>query len=208
MYLYSRAVRITGQDQEMMRLAGEITRIINTTSGLDMVLWRQLFGTTPGVVAWTAMVESRAAMMEDVAKFQELPELIGLVDEFRQHATTPVDSFRWLMDYEDDGAGPPAVAMMNAAQAIGPLDQCFEWAAEMASFAAEKIGRPVVVAANTVGPMGQISWHSGGDSLADMDAAEMALWSDPTYMQRINTARQKGLFAPGRGGQWLYGRVD
>lgn len=205
MLMMSRAMGVKSNHHEMMRLAGEITGIINSTSDLDMTFWRQLFGPTPGIVAWTAMVDSRVTLVEETAKFNELPEYVELAREFQSHATPPVDAIRDVINYDESWGGPPAIASMVIGQSAGD-PHISEWALDAAGYVGEMFGRPVGISVNTVGPMGQWAWHAGADSLGELEANSTAMWADAGYLERMAAAQ--GLFVSGHGGQWVYARVD
>jgi len=196
---------LKGNHHEMMRLAGEITGIINSTSNLDMTFWQQMFGTTPGIVAWTAMVDSRVTLVEEAAKFNQLPEYMELAREFQSHATPPVDALRDVINYDEAWGGPPAFASMVIGQSAGD-PRVTEWALDVAAYASEMTGSPIGVSVNTVGPQGQWAWHAGADTLGELEANSTALWADPGFLEKMADAQ--GLFVPGHGGQWVYARVD
>jgi hypothetical protein len=67
-------------------------------------------------------------------------------------------------------------------------------------------GNPVGISVNTVGPSGQWAWHNGADTTGELEANSTDLWADPGFLEKM--AEAQGLFVPGRGGQWVYARVD
>lgn len=205
MLMMSRAMGLKGKHHEMLRLGTEITAIINSTSNLEMSFWRQVFGPTPGIVAWTAMVDSRVTLVEETAKFTELPEYVELAHEFQSHATPPVDAIRDVINYEEGWPGPPPFASMVIWQGTGD-PRVTEWALELASHVSGMFERPMGVSVNTVGPMGQWAFHTGADTLAELEANSTAMWADPDFIELTQAAN--GLFVPGHGGQWTYARVD
>ncbi len=201
MYLYSRGFRILRNVEESRRVYGEILRLVNDNAGVEMHAWASAFSASPNTMVFTAMVESRQDVMEATQKLALVPEFGSLVERMRSNVTPPVDAFRWVLNADkiDMSGGPKPVANVMSAQIVGDLGKAFEWSLEMAEFSGALTGTQVAVTVNTVGPMGQINWMAGVDDMDAVDAAEMALWSDPGYMERMATARAAGFFGSGPG---------
>ncbi|MGI9606025.1 MAG: hypothetical protein ACR2P0_07780 [Acidimicrobiales bacterium] len=208
MFLFSRAVQVTGSNVEAMRLAKELRRIINANSGLQVELWQSLFSQRANQIAFTTMTESRGAMLEDMAKFGELPEYQGMVTELRQHTSPAQDAMLFLMNTEGMRTEAPNFVYVTNAQVSGDMGAAMEHATELASFISELTGVHILVGANTVGPIGQMSWSAGFEDLDTLDATEMKIWGDPGYMQRLSEGREKNLFAAGSGDQFIAARVQ
>lgn len=201
MYLYSRGTRVVRNIEETMRIYGELHRLVNANTSMDTHLWTSAVSTTPNAVVFTAMVEGRQDLMESMQKLATVPEFPGLVEEVRANSVPPTDAFRWVLnsDVIDVTGGPKLVASVMSAQIVGDMSKAFEWSLEMAAFSGGLTGTDVMVTVNTVGPMGQINWMAGVDSMDEVDAAEMALWSDAGYMERLSDARSAGYFGAGPG---------
>lgn len=201
MYLYSRGTRIVRNIEETMRIYGELNRLVNANTGVDTHLWASAVSAVPNSVVFTAMVEGRQELADAMQKLALVPEYSGLVEEARANSVPPTDSFRYVLNADAismDG-GPKPIANVMSAQIVGDMSKAFEWSLEMASFSGGLTNSEVMVTVNTVGPMGQINWMVGVDSMGEIDAAEMALWSDAGYMERLSAARAAGMFGPGPG---------
>jgi hypothetical protein len=207
--MYSRATNVTGDIEEALRLGAELTQIINDASSLRTTMWQQVLGQTPNVLAWTAMAESKEQLVGEVMKFSAIAEFTKTRNALVEHTHGPTDGMRYILNADalDGDATPPAVATVLISQSIGRYDDCFAFAIDMAAFSGELTGLPCIVAINTVGPMGQFSWHVGAASIGEMEAAEQKLWASEEYMSRMSEARDKRLFAPGVGGQSLFANV-
>ena len=201
MYLYSRGFRIVRNVEESRKGYGEILGLLNDNSGIEMHCWASAFSPAPNTLVFTTMIESRQAVMDAFQKMATVPEYAGLVDSLRPNVTPPVDAFRLVLNAEklDMTAGPKPVANVTSAQIVGDIGKAFDWALEMADFSGGLTNPEVAVTVNTVGPVGQINWMAGVDDMDAVDAAEMALWSDPGYMERMSQARASGFFGPGPG---------
>ncbi len=201
MYLYSRGFRILRNVEESRKVYGEILRLINANAGIEMHCWASAFSPSPNTLVFTAMVESRQDVLEAVQKLALVPEFDRLVESMKSNVTPAVDAFRWVLNAEkfDMSASPKPVANVVSAQIMGDLGKAFEWSLEMAEFSGGLTNSDVLVTVNTVGPMGQINWMAGVDSMEQVDKAEMTLWGDPGYMERLADARAAGMFGPGPG---------
>ena len=201
MYLFSRGRRILRNVDETVRIYGEILRLVNDNTGLEMYMWTAALSPTPNAVVFTTMVKGRQDVLDAMQKLALVPEFGNLVEEMQPNVTPAVDAFRWVLNAEslDIDAAPKPVVNVMSAQIVGDLNKAFEWSLEMAAYAGEITKSNLVVTVNTVGPMGQMSWMAGVDTMGEVDSAETALWSDPAYMERMSQARVEGYFGPGPG---------
>lgn len=201
MYMFSRGLRIIRNVEETLRVHGELLRLVNSNTGLETHLWGSVLSPAPNSIVYTAMVEGREALAEALQKLTVVPEFSNLVESVRGNASPAVDSFRWVLNADafDPSEPPKPFANVVAAQIVGDLGKAFEWSLEMAQFSTGLTGAPVAVTVNTVGPMGQINWLAGADTLAEVDSAEMTLWNDPGYMERLAEARAQRFFGSGPG---------
>jgi hypothetical protein len=201
MYLYSRGLRIIRNVEDTLRVHGEICRLVNANSGMETRLWASALSPAPNSIVYTAMVDGRQDVADAMQKLALVPEFSNLVESVRGNVSPAVDAFRWVLngDALDLSQDPKPIANVMAAQIVGDLGKAFEWSLEMAAFSTTVTGAPIAVTVNTIGPMGQINWMAGVDTMSEVDAAEMALWSDPGYMERLSEARAQGFFGPGPG---------
>ena len=201
MYLFSRGRRILRNVDETLRIYGEILRLVNDNTGLEMYMWTAAFSPTPNAVVFTTAVNGRQDVLEGMQKLALVPEFGNLVEEMQPNVTPAVDAFRSVLNADslDMDAAPKPVVNVMSAQIVGDLNKAFEWSLEMATYSGELTKSNVAVTVNTVGPMGQINWMAGVDTMGEVDSAEMALWSDPAYMERLSQARAEGYFGPGPG---------
>lgn len=201
MYMMSRGFRILRNLEETQRLHGELLRLINDNTDVTMNCWVSAFSAAPNSMVYTAMVNSRQEVMDAMAKLATVPEYSSLVDTVRANQSPPVDAFRWVLNADaiDMSAEPKPIAIVMSAQIVGDMGKAFEWSNEMAAYSSSVTGASVATTVNTIGPMGQINWMAGHDTMDSVDAAEMALWSDPAYMERLAASRSAGYFGSGPG---------
>ena len=177
-----------------------ITGYVNAHSSLDVSCWLGNFGYPVGTVAWSALVESQAALTAGTAELLVDPGYFDLIESAADLVAGPgQDSLRELI--YGTPAEPPAIgAVANVTTATAIVDSMADavgWAVEMAHYVESVISTPVAVLTDVFGTMGTITWISSQPDAAATDAARGKLTSDGDYLKRVSGS--KGLFIEGSG---------
>ena len=94
---------------------------------------------------------------------------------------------------------------MVAAQAVGSLPAALSWSIEMTTLAHEITGAPLMLLANSIGPIGQFAWMSFADSIDALEDNTQKLWQDERYMAKLGESA--GLFSPNSPGSSTWRKV-
>ena len=89
MHLFSRVATLTGGPVEPIEWAMNITAKVDQIMDVDVSLWQARFGYPLGTVAWSAMVESRAHLDEQMAKTTADPGFLDLVGQGQAFIAVP-----------------------------------------------------------------------------------------------------------------------
>ncbi len=209
MYMFNRQLQVLRNLQNTVGTLLEIQKRVNGASDVRASLWMSSFAASPNQVVFSAMVDRRSALGDLQEKLGTDPEYNSLVEAMLENVSTPADAFRWVLNADSvdaSGTDAPLVWVMEA-QVVGDMATAFQWSLETGDFVHDVTGNKVMVSTNTVGPIGQVAWMMPLESFDAVDAAEMALWSDPRYMERLADSTKAELFAPGVGGGSVYRRL-
>lgn len=184
-----------------MPWAVDMTSYVNANSDLQTACWSATFGYPLGTVAWSAIVESQAALAAGTASLLAQGGYLDRVESAQELAPTPgYDVLRQLV-HGAPGEPPALGAIANittATAVVDRMEQAMAWALEITVHAEEKIGQPVSLFTDVFGTMGGVAWITiAADAAAADAAAQAALGADPTYPKLISGS--KDLFIPGSG---------
>lgn len=198
MLMFSRVATFTGSPRRVMPWVMGVTEYVNAHGTMPVTCWAGNFGYPIGTVAWSAMVESQAAVVASTNQLLADPGYLDLLDAAAELITTPgQDTLREVV-YGTPGEPPPvgAVATITTATAIVErMADAVGWAVEIAQYVEGVIGTPVGVLTDVFGTMGGITWIGSQPDIAASDAARGKMGADANYLSHV--ARSKDLFIPG-----------
>ncbi|MEP7201018.1 MAG: hypothetical protein ABI894_00300 [Ilumatobacteraceae bacterium] len=198
--MFARLVTLTGSPRKSMPWAMGITEYVNSHSPLSVTCWAGSFGYPIGTVAWTAMVESEAALAAGTGALLADPGYLDLVESAQDLISSPGHDVLREAIYGEPGDPPPigAVATVTTATAIvDRMGDALGWAVEIAQHVEGVVGSSVGVLTDVFGTMGGIAWIGSQPDVAAADAARAKLNADGDYLKRI--AGSKDLFINGSG---------
>ena len=210
MYLFQRAVTLTGGPRRSLAWAAEMTALVNEKSGFDASLWVSHFGMPLGTVIWSGRVESRAQFAEWNGQLIADPAYLDLVETGLEFvASRPTDYLRQLVhpqEFPPDGPPPGSVATLTTAQASGGnLRNALGWGVEVADLYARLAGSPALFFVEAYGAFSQITWIAVHADMAAADAAAGATSGNAEYLESIDGAGD--FFIPGTASQALATRI-
>jgi hypothetical protein len=198
MLLFSRLLTLTGSPRKSIPWATGITEYVASHSPLPVTCWSGTFGYPVGTVAFSAMVESQAALAAGTAGLIADPGYLDLIESAADLISSPAqDSLREVV-YGAPG-DPPAVGSVvtvtTATAIVDRLADAVGWAVEIAQHVENVIGSPVAVLTDVFGTMGGIAWIGIQPDFNASDAARGKLNADGDYVTKI--AGSKDLFIDG-----------
>lgn len=200
MLLFSRVVTLTGSPRKVMPWVMSVTEYVNSKGTLPVTCWAGNFGYPIGTVAWSAMVESEAALAAATGPLLADSGYLDLLDQAADLITTPgQDTLRGVL-YGTPTEPPQvgAVATITTATAmVDRLGDALGWAVEIAQFVEGATGSPVAVLTNEFGTLGGITWIGSVPNVAASDAARATLAGNADYLKHLSVTRD--LFIPGSG---------
>ncbi len=209
MYLFSRLATLRGNERRSLAWAVEMTNHVNAVSDHTVTLWRADFGYPVGTVAWSAWVESLAALNEGFAMLADDDAYFDLIDAGSELITDPPHDLLRRAVYGEPGAAPPPLgAVTSVTTAVvgnGKYAEATAWGIEMAELVQQITSQPTMFLVDAYGTFGQVTWLSGAPDLASADAGGEAVQANPDYIKRL--ADVGDLFVPGSGQQRLVTRV-
>ena len=200
MLLFSRLLTLTGSPRKSMPWAIGVTDYVNSHGSLPVTCWAGTFGYPVGSVAWSAMVESQAALAAATAGLVSDPGYLDLIESAADLVSTPAHDLLREVVYGTPG-DPPAigsvVTVTTATAIVDRMADAIGWAVEIAQHGESVIGTPVAVLTDVFGTMGGICWINVQPDFAAMDAGRGKLSADGSYLGKI--AGSKDLFINGSG---------
>ena len=106
----------------------------------------------------------------------------------------------------DPNARPAYAAVVQGQLANGAFRRGIECGIEIAQKATELGGLKTVFGITTTGTYAGVGWITGADSLADLEAAEQKVNSDPTFLELLDE-KARDCFLPGVTQQTLWQRI-
>ena len=188
-----------------MAKAVSMTEFVNNNSGLDVSLWTSAVGPEPGSLVWSSLIEHQSELIAANDKLAPMEEYWALADAMSGNVTPMEDALRMPIHMTGELASDDDYVTVMLAQAANSLPDAVAWSTEMADLASEISGTPVVLSANSIGPMGQLMWLSTAPDIDTVENRSNALWADGRYMEKLASAA--GLFATGVGGAAAFRRI-
>ncbi len=201
MHLFSRVATLTGGPVEPIEWAMNVTAKVDQIMEVDVSLWQSRFGYPLGTVAWSAMVESRAHLDEQMAKTTADSGFLDLVGQGQPFiAVPPQDTLRSVVHITREPGSAPIgawVEVTSVTPAEGKLADAMAWGVEIADHYTTVTDTGAAFLADDYGTFGQLTWIAVHDDGAAADAAEEATAADAGFLAAIDGAAD--LFQPGTG---------
>lgn len=210
MHLFSRTITLRGNPRDTTAWAKDMCALVNERSPFDVSLWQGLFGVPVGTVAFSMLIESRAAFAAGQVQLLADDEYLDMIDKGMEFVTTPAEDRLVSMMHHAGGelrrADVGSAATVVAAQVeVDRTAEAIGWSVGMADLVAEISGYPVHLGALEHGPFGELQWTSTGPDIAEVDRVSDLMAKDSDYIERLSHAT--GLFVPGSGRELLAIRI-
>jgi hypothetical protein len=208
MHLFTRQATLRPEHrQDGLAHAVEMAQFVSKKTGLDVVPWATVYGAPLGTVSWSGVVESQAAMgaaQEKLLSDATFGKKVAAASDF--FVATPEDAIGEIVTASNPGGGAHSYASITIAEcAGGKIAPAMAWGVEMTQFVAKTTGLDATFVRGIYGPFSTVVWITLADTLEQVDAADAALGSDPSYLERLGDTGE--LFRPGSASRRLIRRL-
>ncbi len=210
MLLFSRMVTLRGNPRDTTPYVQDICDLVSERSPFDVSLWQGLLGMPVGSFAFSALVESRAALLAGMAQLEADDDYFDLLDRGQEYYVMPAEDRLVTIMHNAGGelqrADVGSVAEITAAQVeVDRSAEAIGWSIGMADLVAQISGVPTHLGTVEHGPFGELQWTSTVRDITEVDRIAELLGKDEDYLARLGDA--KGLFVPASGRQLLAVRI-
>ncbi len=192
MYITRRMARVNGRPG--IEWASQVTKVVQAAGGKTS-LWAGGPGSTIGTVAWSSLVDSFAAMVENNDRLNENADYLALVAQAGQHiASLEPDTMMQVVHGEITGQAEVGSFLVAVSATTDPTRgmEALAWAPVIADAWTAATGVPVAVATNVAGPSDAIQWLARFDDAAAVDEANGKVAASAEYLEVYATGA--GLF--------------
>jgi hypothetical protein len=197
MYLFGRRRRIRiGHMRHGVPWSKAMGELVSEISGRPIAVWSSSWGPEVGTMIWSTFCE-------DLAGVEALTDSV-LADD-RWHAQVEAGEAHFEPSVDDrvssviwgapSGEAPAYVTSVRATIAPGRFADGVGKAIAIAEGFQERTGQPIIVASESTGAYGAVSWLSSAASIAELDKSFGALESDPSWVELVSG--NSDCFVPG-----------
>ena len=210
MFMFARAARLgPGSAHEEQAWAIAMTEKVNQISESKYSLWTT-FG-SPGVntLYWTTLVEDLSTLEATNDKLLADSGYHMLLEQGARYVSTDAinDVITMVVHAEgiDPARQPAYVAEVTAVAATGAGAKSVEVGIEIAKLATKTTGTPTMFSVAGTGIYGQVAWHTGFDSITDLQRGQTAIAMDAKFTEYLDKSTP-GVYQPAAT-QSIYRRV-
>ncbi|MEA3056630.1 MAG: hypothetical protein QOD30_2062 [Actinomycetota bacterium] len=209
MYLFTRTGRLRpGNSRDSVAWAIGVTEKVNKITSLDVGLWTTLVSPGNGSLVWSTFVEDLQSLEDANAKLAVDDIFVSEVDRGAQFADGNVDDeVAQLVSGEvDPSQKPQYVVAVRSELAPGGYGKGIAAGIEIAQRATAIGGVPTSFLVSSTGKYGGVAWISATNTLAELEASEAKVNSDPSFLAYVDEVGP-GAFLPGITTQTIYTRI-
>jgi hypothetical protein len=208
MFLFSRALTLTGSPRRSWPWVAQMTEYVNANSSLGVAAWNTDFGHPVGTIVWNCLLEDQTQLAEASAALAGQDGYLDLIESAADLVAAPAqDSLASLV--HGAPSEPPAVGSValvtEATAVVDRIADTLAWSVEIAGHIEGVTGTPMSVWSRTYGQMGDIAFIAVHPDVASLEAAMTTNNGDAGYFDRL--AKSEGLWLPGSGRTARYTRV-
>jgi hypothetical protein len=201
MYMFARAARLgPGSAHEEQAWATAMTEKVNQISETKVSLWTTFASPGVNTLFWTTFIEDLATLEATNDKLLTDSGYHMLLEQGARYASPDAIDDTLMQVLHADGIDParePAyVAEVAAVVVPGSGTKGVELGVEIAKRATVITGAPTTFSIGVTGAYGQVAWHTGFESITELQRGQTALLLDPTFMQYLDSSIA-GVYQPG-----------
>ena len=209
MYLFSRRTRLApGKARDGMEWAAGICGKVREVSGMEVSLWTTVMSPAVGTIVWNTVVETLTDLESAMAKLNadDIFVATALQGATLTDGTLDDTVIQMLNAEPDPNARPSYAAVVQAQLANGHFRSGIECGLEIAQRATELGGLKTVFGVTTTGTYAGVGWITGAESLAELEATEQKVNTDPGFLELLDEKASE-CFLPGVTTQALWQRI-
>lgn len=195
MYLYSRRARVNSFDAVAWAL--ETAARSSEVTGTDSQVWGAVYSPGFGTIAWTSWHENFAALEASTNALMADEAYMAKSAEGAQWMAPGAGVDDQLLELvagePDPEANPLYVSSVQAVCATGNIARGMALGVEIAQRADAATGGSTLFMRTVTGPYAGVSWFSGIEDGAAMDAQQAALAADAGFVELLD--RSQGAYA-------------
>ena len=200
MYMFARAAHLgPGSAHEEQAWAIAITEKVNQISESKYSLWTPFASPGVNTLYWTTVVEDLSTLEATNDKLLADSGYHMLLEQGARYSAGDAidDSLLQIVDAEGvNPASPPAyVAVVDAVIATGSAAKGLEVGLEITKMARKITSAPVTFCVGATGTYGHVAWHTGFDSITELQRGQTAISLDPNFMQYLDKSTP-GVYQP------------
>jgi hypothetical protein len=190
MYIFSRStVAALGRELDAIPASIEIGALASKIMGREVSVFAARFGAPQGSIMWSMRVESLADLQENTEKLmadsgyaEKAESMNGLFmtpldDRFGRFVTTPLEA-----------ATSKYYGITRAAMANGKFGDAIMLGIEAAEYIGKSLNCPSAFVKAAYGGFGDVTWITGFDTMAEVDAFDDWQMADDGYHEIVDRA--------------------
>lgn len=213
MYLFTRRARLGGgKISDAIGWAAGINERVNAASGLEVSMWTPAYSPGVGTVTWATFVPDLVTLEKSFDILTADDGYNQLVDRGAEFVVpgTVEDTLDLILygSQPDPDRHVSYVAVVRSTMKAGGLSRGITLGIEIAEKAKQITGMPTAFLASATGNYGGVAWITSFTDAAELERAQMALNSDPSFVELIdNNAGSVYTDHPGATTQTIHRRI-
>ena len=198
MYLFSRSTIATlGREFDAIPAAIEVGAMVTKITGREVNVFTAHFGAPGGSVMWSARADSLADLEEVTAKLMADPGYLEKLESMNGLFMTPAEDRFARFITPPMEATSKYYGVTSAAMANGKFADAMAFGIEAAEYIGKSLKAPSAFVKAAYGGFGDVTWITGFDTMAEVDAFDDWQMTDAGYHDILE--RSGGLFVENSG---------
>jgi hypothetical protein len=189
MYIFSRTRAIKPSHMiEGIQTSKALAAKVTALTGVNINLYRVVFGFPVGTVLFSCRVDSQAALGDMFAKLATDPGYAQAAqDAAHVYEGAATDGLTSVVS-STLTAPKPIVWVTQATIANGKFADAMALGVEVQGHVGSITGLPTAFCSDSYGPYGQVRWLTSADTMADMDHVSEVLSTDAAFAAMLDRA--------------------
>jgi len=183
MYIFSRStIAALGRQFDAIPAAVGIAEKVTQLTGKELNVFTARFGAPQGSVMWSARMESMAELQEVTDKLMSDAGYLEMVESLNGLFMAPAeDRLGRVLTGPIEGATSRYYGITQAAMLNGKQAEAVAFGIETAEYIGTSLGAPSAFVKSSYGGFNDVTWLTGFDTEADVDAFDDWQMSDSGY---------------------------
>jgi len=199
-YIFARAARLgPGSAHEEQAWAIAVTEKVNQISETKVSLWTPFASPGVNTLYWTTVLEDLSTLEATNDKLLADPGYHMLLEQGARYTSGDAIDDLLLQVVDADGVDPAResayVVTVDAIIATGAAAKGLEVGMEIAKRARKLTAAPTTFCVGATGTYGHVAWHTGFDSITELQRGQTAISMDADFMQYLDKSTV-GVYQP------------